>query len=115
MDRGRGGGGARWAVGSAVQGLSLALKIGEPCLLRMGQHPEPSPACCHLGLEERQSRRGLDTHRHRGRGVHYIPERGTRTSDRLENWPTHFLLHQSYALPSIISCIIASTERVPGG
>lgn len=85
------------AGGSAVQGLSLALKIGEPCLLRMGQQPEPSQACCHLGLEERQSRRGSDTHRHRGRGVHYIPERGTWTSNRLENWPTHFFLHQSYA------------------
>lgn len=64
----------RWA-GGTVQGLSLALKIGEPCLLRMGQQTEQSQGCCHLGLEERQSRRGSDTHRHRVRGVHYIPWR----------------------------------------
>ena len=60
----------KWTLGggeAAVQGLSLALRIGEPCLLRMGRQMEQSQGCCHLGLEGRQGRCGSDTHRHRGR------------------------------------------------
>ena len=109
-----------WA-GGAVQGLSLALKIGEPCLLQMGQQTEQSQGCCHLGLEEKQSRHGSDNHRHRGRRVHYIPWReahGLPITLKNGQLTSKGMIPPTSKLPSClfsISSIIASAKRVPGG
>lgn len=106
MDRG-------WGEG-AVQGLSLALKIGEPCLLRMGQQPEPSQACCHLGLEERQSSVALTAQTQRQRCSLHAGERHMDFPIALKIGQLTFSYIKATLLPSIISSIIASTGVFQG-